>query len=158
MLPGSWDFSFSGLKTALLYYLQGKGRVPRKGNTITPPGTGRPPAGGAADGGELADIVASFQEAVMETLALKTLAAAASLGASRIVVGGGVAANSRLRRLLPSSRKIKVCFPPLSLCTDNAAMIAYAAALRLERDCMGKGPGVEPSCLVDPALPIRSWS
>lgn len=92
----------------------------------------------------------------METLALKTLAAAASLGASRVVVGGGVAANSRLRSLLSSSGKVQVCFPPLSLCTDNAAMIAYAAALRLEGG-FGKGPRGKDSCLVDPSLPIRSW-
>ncbi|MEK7657371.1 MAG: tRNA (adenosine(37)-N6)-threonylcarbamoyltransferase complex transferase subunit TsaD [Elusimicrobiota bacterium] len=174
MLPGSWDFSFSGLKTALLYYLQGKNaahtvrcassrsrptgasiRNARRLSSpcITPLATGRPPGGGTA---AKADVASSFQEAVMETLALKTLAAAKALGASRIVVGGGVAANSRLRSLLSSSGKVQVCFPPLSLCTDNAAMIAYAAALRLEGGS-GKRPRQEGSCLVDPSLPIRSW-
>ena len=108
-LAGSWDFSFSGLKTSVLYHLRDN------------PGPVR--------GRRLADLCASFQEAVAETLVEKTLAAAWRFGAKDIVVGGGVAANSRLRGLMKARAEaagIAARLPSRILCTDNAAMIASA--------------------------------
>ena len=113
MMPGTWDFSFSGLKTSVLYYLKG-----------------RP----APKGGVLANVCASFQEAIVETLVDKAVAAAKRYKVKDIVIGGGVAANSRLRSLLTertAGSKRRVFIPRMSLCTDNAAMIAYAGAQRL---------------------------
>jgi N6-L-threonylcarbamoyladenine synthase len=95
------DFSFSGVKTALLYEVRGLG-----------------------DGLEQrrADLAASYQRAIVRALAERTLAAAEETGARRIAIVGGVAANSELRAALPDAKA-----PPLALCTDNAAMIASAA-------------------------------
>ncbi|MCG3203719.1 MAG: tRNA N6-adenosine threonylcarbamoyltransferase [Elusimicrobia bacterium] len=108
-LPKTWDFSFSGLKTAVLYRLREKKRwnLSQKQN-----------------------LCAGFQEAVVDVLVTKTLAAARSLRVNHIVVGGGVAANSRLRKLFSErvqGANIQVCFASSELCTDNAAMIASAA-------------------------------
>ncbi len=101
-MPGH-DFSFSGLKTALLYTVRELG----------------------ADEAERrrADLAASYQRAIVRALVERTLAAAEALGSSRIAVVGGVAANSELRARLGSD----CVLAPLSLCTDNAAMIASAA-------------------------------
>jgi N6-L-threonylcarbamoyladenine synthase len=131
-LPGTWDFSFSGLKTAVLYHL--KGDVPK--------------------GRELADLCASFQEAVVVTLVDKTILAAKKFQAKDIVLGGGVAANSRLRALMTERGEaagFRVRLPARVLCTDNAAMIAHAAWRRMSA---GKAAAAG-SC--DPALPLRSW-
>lgn len=133
-LTGSWDFSFSGLKTSVLYHLRDR------------PGPLR--------GRRLADLCASFQEAVAETLVDKTLAAAERFGVKDVVLGGGVAANSRLRALLRergSAAGFEVRLPSPALCTDNAAMIAHVAwrLLRARRAARG--------ARVDPALPLRSW-
>ncbi|MEE8424320.1 MAG: tRNA (adenosine(37)-N6)-threonylcarbamoyltransferase complex transferase subunit TsaD, partial [Elusimicrobiota bacterium] len=106
----------------------------------------------------VADLVASFQEAVVDTLVEKTMRAAAGLRLRRIVVGGGVAANSRLREKFASrgrKDKVKVYFPPMTLCTDNAAMVAYAGSLMLSR---GYGQRrAARSLSVDPSMAIRSW-
>ena len=100
-MPG-FDFSFSGLKTALLYAVRD---LP-------------------ADELERAraDLAASYQRAIVRALVERTRAAAADLGAGRIAVVGGVAANSELRSALADA-----ALAPLALCTDNAAMIASAA-------------------------------
>ncbi|HSC50299.1 MAG TPA: tRNA (adenosine(37)-N6)-threonylcarbamoyltransferase complex transferase subunit TsaD [Gaiellaceae bacterium] len=99
-VPGL-DFSFSGVKTALLYAVRDLG-------------------------GELearkADLAASYQRAIVQALVRRTLEAAERTGAERVAVVGGVAANSELRTALPEATA-----PPLALCTDNAAMIASAA-------------------------------
>jgi N6-L-threonylcarbamoyladenine synthase len=99
-VPG-FDFSFSGLKTALLYTVQGLG-----------------------DDAEArkADLAASYQRAIVRALVERTRAAAEELGAQRIAIVGGVAANSELRAALPEAAAA-----PIELCTDNAAMIASAA-------------------------------
>ncbi|MHB1242285.1 MAG: tRNA (adenosine(37)-N6)-threonylcarbamoyltransferase complex transferase subunit TsaD [Gaiellaceae bacterium] len=94
------DFSFSGVKTALLYAVRGLG---------------------AAAAEHKADLAASYQRAIVRALAERTLAAAEQEGHGTIAVVGGVAANSELRASLPGAR-----FAPLALCTDNAAMIASA--------------------------------
>ena len=100
-VPGL-DFSFSGLKTALLYTVRDLG----------PQETGR----------RRADLAASYQRAIVRALVERTQAAVEATGAQRITVVGGVASNSELRASLPGA-----ALAPLALCTDNAAMIASAA-------------------------------
>lgn len=105
---GSYDFSFSGLKTAVLYYLQ------KQSNAFIQT--------------HLADIAASFQQAVVEVLVERAFEAAADLKLNRLVLAGGVAANSALRRLVEkraTNAQLTVYQPDLRYCTDNAAMIAY---------------------------------
>ncbi|MHB9053217.1 MAG: tRNA (adenosine(37)-N6)-threonylcarbamoyltransferase complex transferase subunit TsaD [Thermoleophilia bacterium] len=107
---GSFDFSFSGVKTALYYYLRNMD--------------------GPAVKRRRADIAASYQSAVVSALIKKTLAAAASRNASAICLSGGVSANSELRRRLTTECQgagIHLRVPPPELCTDNAAMVASAA-------------------------------
>ena len=104
---GSYDFSFSGLKSAVLNHLN---RQKLKGEKVHIP-----------------DLAASFQEAVVEVLVEKTLAAARDKGVRTISLSGGVAANQALRLSLEQKAREKgyrLFFPPLSLCTDNAAMVA----------------------------------
>jgi N6-L-threonylcarbamoyladenine synthase len=99
-VPGL-DFSFSGVKTALLYAVRDLGdAMPER----------------------RADLAASYQRAIVRALVQRTQEAAEQIGAVRIAVVGGVAANSELRAALPDAKA-----PPLALCTDNAAMIASAA-------------------------------
>src|SRR5215813_8284709 len=106
--PGVFDVSFSGLKTAVLQHVRARG-VP--------------------SGQALADLCASFQEAVADSLTKKLVAAARKLGRQRILICGGVAANSRLRALAEERaryRELSLFIPPRHLCTDNGAMIAVA--------------------------------
>ena len=121
---GAYDFSFSGLKTAVVNYVKGLGyRVE---------GRGGPPL----DPVLLSDICAGFQEAVVDALVRVTLAAAKASASSRIVVAGGVACNGRLRSKLTqraADEHLEVYYPTPSLCTDNAAMIAAAGYPRLLR-------------------------
>jgi N6-L-threonylcarbamoyladenine synthase len=122
------DFSFSGLKTSLRECLRG-------GRTHLP--SGRPPFDGEhLTPRALRDLAASFQEAVVDSLVSTTLSAAEDLGVERVVVSGGVSANSRLRASMDEAgraRSFEVFFPSPRYCTDNAAMIAYAGGLRLVR-------------------------
>ncbi len=104
---GGLDWSFSGLKTAVRQHLLSDER--------------------AAD----ADICASFQAAVIDCLMSRVNKASARTGVRRVVIGGGVAANSGLRNALLKTRHLDVYLPPKSRCTDNAAMIAHAGRLRL---------------------------
>ena len=110
------DFSFSGLKTAVINMF--KEKIAR-GESLP-----------------LADIAASFQEAIVDVLVAKTLRAAAEKEVKAISVTGGVSANSRLRAVFQETCRQKgfdVFFPQLSLCTDNAAMVAAAGYARLQR-------------------------
>ncbi len=126
MLDEGFDFSFSGLKTSVATYMK---REPDA---------------------DLADVAASFQDAVVDTCITKLLRAAAAVDAKTVVIGGGVAANSRLRtRLLDAAEAEgrRAFLPSASLCTDNGAMIAAAAWFRLEADgptplSAGASPGL----------------
>jgi len=113
-LPDGFDFSFSGIKTAVLYHVRGQdAKSPR-----------------ALNEGETADIAAGFQEAVVDVLIEQSLKACAHTGIPRIAVGGGVACNSRLREKMTTEadrRGIRTYFPPPRFCTDNAAMVAGLA-------------------------------
>lgn len=107
---GCFDFSFSGLKTAVLNYLNS---LEQKGENYS-----------------IEDVSASFQKAVVDVLVDNTLSAAKSRNVNKVVLAGGVAANSALRNQLKESAEkssIKVYYPKPVLCTDNAAMIACAA-------------------------------
>jgi tRNA N6-adenosine threonylcarbamoyltransferase len=113
---GDLDFSMSGLKTSVLRYVKAERA---SGRGIDP-----------------ADIAASFQEAIVDVQVKKTLAAADGLRVETILLGGGVVANTRLRERMErdgAAAGRRVLFPPLDLCTDNAAMIACAGAARLAR-------------------------
>jgi tRNA N6-adenosine threonylcarbamoyltransferase len=113
---GSFDFSFSGLKTAVLYYV-----MQISENTLTDEA--------------INDIVASFQEAVVDILVKKTVSAALKHHVQAIAVSGGVASNSLLRCKMKTSadaKKIAVLVPSPAFCTDNAAMIALAGEHRIK--------------------------
>lgn len=134
-------FSFSGIKTAVLRYVELHNLRPeaetRRLALFTGPGSPARPtteAALAATGKPTLDLIASFQHAVVGDLLKKTFAAAESLGARRILVTGGVAANRELRQRFTAEaarRNLSVSFPTLALSTDNAAMIAAAAWTRL---------------------------
>ena len=112
LASGDLDFSFSGLKTAVLTRVR---------------------ALGALDERTRSDLAASFQAAVVDVLVAKCAAALDREGLQRLVVAGGVGANEELRARLAAeteARGARVYFPPLRLCTDNGAMIAFAAALK----------------------------
>ena len=127
LASGDLDFSFSGLKTSVLT------RV-RELHSL--------------DDATRKDLAASFQEAIVDVLAAKCLAALEREGLQRLVVAGGVGANARLRERLvagTAQRGAQVFFPPLRLCTDNGAMIAFAAALKYPQGAAGvEGFGVHP--------------
>jgi N6-L-threonylcarbamoyladenine synthase len=124
------DFSFSGLKTAAVRLLQQRG-VPVATGLVVPSDAG------SLSRKEVADICATFQRIVVETLVDRTFETARWLGAASVGIAGGVSANSRLRRdaLARGERMgLPVFVPALSLSTDNAAMIAAAGLRKLEQE------------------------
>ncbi len=126
---GSLDFSFSGIKTAVLYHCFGQDASESK-RSETPLGRREVPAD------EQASVAAAFQEAVVEVLAEKCRRALRQTGLRRLAVSGGVAANARLRQRLGQSAREggwTVVFPPKELCTDNAVMVAALGAELLRR-------------------------
>lgn len=133
---GDLDFSFSGLKTAVL-------------NVVSAPGWRAEDA---------ADLAADFQEAVVEVLCAKAAEALARTGLRRLVVAGGVGANRRLRQRLDATagrRGWTVHYPEPELCTDNGAMIAFAGALRL---AAGQTVAQERAVRVRPRWPLTELS
>ena len=106
---GSLDFSFSGIKTGVMNYVNSERQAGREIN--------------------FADVAASFQEAVLDVIVTKSVGAAVDNNEDKLVVAGGVAANGRLREKLSEAcgrEGIRLCVPPAVLCTDNAAMIGAA--------------------------------
>jgi N6-L-threonylcarbamoyladenine synthase len=128
-LEGSHNFSFSGLKTAVLKEVK---RLEQQGAALP-----------------TADLAASFQAAVVEVLVEKTMRAAREHGVRQIIVGGGVSANLALRDAFLAEAQITVNIPPLALCTDNAAMIAAAGYYRF---ALGRTDGLEIDIL--PTWPL----
>jgi N6-L-threonylcarbamoyladenine synthase len=130
---GTYDFSFSGLKTAVARWVEARER------------SGEPVP--------VADVAAAFQEAVVDVLTKKAIAACKDNGVSHLLLGGGVAANSRLRALAQArcdAAGIRLRVPRPKLCTDNGAMVAALGAELV-------GAGLEPSALdlpADSSLPI----
>ncbi|HWZ01890.1 MAG TPA: tRNA (adenosine(37)-N6)-threonylcarbamoyltransferase complex transferase subunit TsaD [Edaphobacter sp.] len=130
-----FDFSFSGIKTAVLRYvethhLRAAIEARRAAISADPTITPKSPAIAKLCDQQTLDLVASFQYAVVGNLQRQTFAASEALGAHSIVVSGGVAANSELRRRFQAEadrRGLPIAFPSLALSTDNAAMIAAAA-------------------------------
>jgi N6-L-threonylcarbamoyladenine synthase len=113
--PDRLDFSFSGLKTAVRYQLVGPGKMDFRDVRLTDR--------------EVADLAASFQEAVVDSLVGKAFNALAATGMTTLCVGGGVGANARLREKLQAraeQEEIRLVIAPLELCTDNAVMGAIA--------------------------------
>lgn len=134
--PDSYDFSFSGLKSAVLAVLN---QAKMRGDVIHPVRVSR-----------------GFQDAVVDVLVEKSIRAAKEFGARQLLLAGGVAANRGLREALANRCKeeiVPLVVPPLSLCTDNAAMIAAAAFLKWERD------DYSPLDLkAEPLLSLEAWS
>lgn len=114
---GSFDFSFSGLKTAVLNYLNTERQAGRDINS--------------------ADVAASFQQAVLDVVVTKAVDAAVSMKQNKLAVAGGVAANSKLRQMLAEScadKGVTLYVPSPVLCTDNAAMIGCAAYYKYKEE------------------------
>jgi N6-L-threonylcarbamoyladenine synthase len=129
---GDYDFSLSGLKTAVIRHVRAERDA------------GRDVA--------IEDLAASFQEAVVDVQVQKTMAAAEAMGVRTVLLGGGVVANSRLRdRMSEEAQRngVRVLFPSPELCTDNAAMIASAGHFRLAR---GERSSYDVSA--EPGLPL----
>ena len=125
-LEGSHDFSFSGVKTALLRLVE-EGRISREAH----PENNLP---------GVADAAASFQQAVVDVLVTKTIAATREYRVNQVLVAGGVAANKRLRQTILEKSPIPVLIPEPVLCTDNAAMVAACGYFRFRA---GKTEGLD---------------
>jgi len=114
-----YDFSYSGLKTAVVNFVEKNGREGHVNGTKF----------------SFPDLLASFQSAAVDVMVAKTLGAAKKHGVSRIAIGGGVASNSRLRREIKEKGEkegLEILIPPAHFCTDNGAMIAAAGTWRLK--------------------------
>ncbi|MHB8135683.1 MAG: tRNA (adenosine(37)-N6)-threonylcarbamoyltransferase complex transferase subunit TsaD [Anaerolineaceae bacterium] len=109
-MEGTWDFSFSGVKTSVLRVVQ---ELEKSGRPLP-----------------VFDLAASFQESIVDVLFQKTLQAAKEFNVKNIIVAGGVSANQALRDRFLSQQDIPVFIPPLKYCTDNAAMVAAAGYFR----------------------------
>jgi N6-L-threonylcarbamoyladenine synthase len=121
---GDLDFSFAGLKTAVLTRVRNQ--------TLTEP--------------QRADLAAEFQQAVVDVLAAKCVSAVLAAGTRSLVVAGGVGANRRLRETLAATsarQGFDVFFPEPQFCTDNGAMIAFAGACRLARGVVSSSVSLE---------------
>jgi N6-L-threonylcarbamoyladenine synthase len=134
--PDSYDFSFSGLKSSVINY---KHNLEQKGQVVNP-----------------AHVAAGFQASVVEVLTTKAVKAAKEYGVKQVIAAGGVAANKGLRSSLEKAftdLEIPFYVPPISLCTDNAAMIA-AAGTSMFKD------GIRGTLAMNgkPGMPLTSWN
>lgn len=157
-LRGTYDFSFSGLKTAMLHLAEGATAEQQAGSAREQPakqvsqytrmGTQAAQRGGA----NVALLSSSFQEAIVEVLSVKTHLAAQEYHVKQVLLAGGVAANASLRARLVQEFQplhIRLHYPPLAFCTDNAAMIGSAAFFHLSQ---GEQHGLDLD--VDPGLSL----
>lgn len=132
---GSYDFSFSGLKSSVLNYMH---NAAQRGEQVAPE-----------------DVAAGFQDSMVEVVTAKTLRAAAQYKVRQVIAAGGVAANKGLRASLEkqfAAKDIPFFIPPLSLCTDNAAMIAAAGTVMFEKGIRGN-----MSMNGRPGMEMASW-
>jgi N6-L-threonylcarbamoyladenine synthase len=128
-----FDFSFSGLKTAVSRYLQATPEFVRS------------------------DVAASFQEAIVDVLLQKSIKACQQTGIDSLVIAGGVAANSRLRSVAQercAKAGIQLRTPPPALCTDNGAMVAALGSLAISAGHPASSPGLEAASAISPSIPI----
>lgn len=135
LLPGTWDFSFSGIKTAVSYYLRDHKNF------------------------SIPDVCASFEQAMVDTLVTKTLLAAKKYKVHHIAVGGGVAANTLLREQMQrqaEKQQISVHFVERKLSSDNAAMIALAAHQKIAHAARTGRP-YKKNIDINPNMKVRSW-
>jgi N6-L-threonylcarbamoyladenine synthase len=134
--PDSYDFSFSGLKSAVINTLH---NAKQRGEEISPE-----------------DVAASFQDSVIDVLVTKTVKASKEYGVKQVLLAGGVAANKGLREALVVAYTdlpdVELVIPPLSLCTDNAAMIAAAGSIAYE-----KGVRSQLDLNANPGLQLKSY-
>jgi N6-L-threonylcarbamoyladenine synthase len=133
MAEHEFDFSFSGLKTAVARYLQATPDYVR------------------------ADVSASFQEAVVDVLLQKSIRACKETGIDSLVIAGGVAANSRLRIVASercASAGIELRTPPPALCTDNGAMVAALGSLAISAGRPASALGIETASSISPSIPV----
>jgi N6-L-threonylcarbamoyladenine synthase len=137
-LEDSWDFSFSGLKTAVLREV--KQRQPGLAAGVDVPSVGLP----------VPDLAASFQAAVVDVLTKKAVRAVRAFNARAILVAGGVSANLALRRSLQAAAPCPVFMPALTFCTDNAAMVAAAGVFHIRA---GQRDALDMDVLPDWPLP-----
>lgn len=132
---GSYDFSFSGLKSSVLNYMH---NLKQRGEAPVPEA-----------------VAAGFQNSVVEVVTAKTLRAAREFGVKQVIAAGGVAANKGLRTSLTKTfeeEQIPFFIPPLPLCTDNAAMIAAAGTVMYEKGLTG-----DMAMNGRPGMPLSSW-
>ena len=135
LLPGTWDFSFSGIKTAVSYYLRDHQNV------------------------SVPDVCASFETAVVETLVTKTIKAALKYKVKQIAVGGGVAGNTLLREMMEAKGKeagLTVRFVERKLSSDNAAMIALAVYKKLIY-AQSVGKPLPWDININPNMKVHTW-
>ncbi len=159
-LRGTYDFSFSGLKTAMLHLAEGasagaeqqaSGESGRQVSRYTHMGAQAAQKGAP----NVALLAASFQEAIVDVLAVKTRLAAQEYHVKQVVLAGGVAANKSLRARLEQELRplrIRLSYPPIEFCTDNAAMIASAAFFHL---CQGEQHGLDLDVQPGLSLPFK---
>ena len=135
-MKGTLDFSFSGIKTALLHIAQDRGLYPS-------------PKNGVDTERLIRELAAAFQESVVDVLSTKLVEMASKYKANGLVLGGGVTANARLRKEITKRSHLPVIIPPPILCTDNGAMIAACGYFQYKR-----GDQTPMNIDVNPGLPL----